>query len=215
MAAYDISNVKCTDFAYSFVDCNIWFAYLSHFRAEGASNQSVKNALYPDNHYYDYMQWIEDVIDANEKGNPDNDPSILHSHPKIIFTSLLATEIVNAYSRKISQKIYQIETGDSSKTFKQYRKEPHYRRELGMLVDDIVAYKNYCLTQNDDFRNLDFFNTIKSFTNDFDFNDYFYMNSCLIADCPIVTHDGDFTNPYNTILTKNRRILNPPRRSSR
>lgn len=211
MPAINISTVKPNDFQTYFIDCNVWLAWFKHQRTTSLkiADETYPEDINPKSHYNDYLIFIEELIESHINYDEVKDANQKNPKPKILFTSLLATEIVNAYSRNISLRLYDF--GSQTKTpFKEYRGTSHYKKELKMLIDDILTFKDYCLCTNDDFNELDFFSSISTFTTKHDFNDFFYMKSCEKWSCPIVTHDGDFDSPYNQILTVNRKILNPP-----
>jgi hypothetical protein len=207
-AAIDIDTVKPTDYPVYFIDSNIWLAYFQNNRSEIIPDKEIAKKIEPKRVYIDYLIWLNDFLEANLKGINENDKSINHHRPKILFSSLLSSEVVNAYLRNICLKLYRIDKNDMTIVFKDYRKSLRYKKDVGMLVDDIVALKDYCYTTNDDFKEMDFFNTISDFVKDNDFNDYFYIKTCIKHECPIITHDGDFKNQSVTVLTKNKSYFN-------
>ncbi len=207
MPAFDIDSVKPTDYPVFFIDSNIWLAYFQNNRSTNIPNKEIAKQIEPMRFYIDYLIWLDDFFEANVKGIDGTDKSIKHHRPKILFSSLLSSEVVNAYLRNICLKLYQIEKNDTTIKFKDYRKSIQYKKDVGILVDDIIALRDYCYTTNDDFKDMNFFDTISDFVKENDFNDYFYIKTCIKHDCPIITHDGDFKNKGVTVLTKNKKYF--------
>jgi len=210
MSAVKISEVKPTDHSAYFIDSNVWLAWFQHQRVMSLeeSKKSFPSEIKPKPEYTDYLIFLDELITHHLTYDEGKHGKLPNPKPKILFSSLLATEIVNAYSRNISQRLFKFDTKSGIKTFKEYRHTPHYRSELRMLVDDILTFKDLCVCIDDNFNELDFFNRIKEFTNKYDFNDFFYMNTCKVwGGCPIITHDGDFSHPDFHVLTMNTKML--------
>jgi hypothetical protein len=204
MPAIDLSTLNPEDYTLYFIDSNIWLAWFQYQRVQiyENTNKTIPPLLKPENEYIDYLIFLDNLIAFHE--NPQN-KSLLR--PKILFASILATEVVNVYLRKISMRLYNFDNSLRISTLKDYRNNSHYKSELGRLVDDMLTFKHLCVTVDDKFQEDDFFNTIKQFIKQNDFNDFFYMNLCRKCNCPIITHDGGFTDQDITILTRNKKLL--------
>lgn len=208
MAAIDISTVKPTDYEYFYIDSNVWLAWLQKSRIDTLS--SVPENLKVKTEYFPYIDFFEELLGAHFETDNEVIKTFKFQKPKILFTSILSTEIINAYSRNVCQALYNFENPtDQITSFKKYRitRGNHYKTELGKLLDDFSAIKDVCACVDDKFQNFDFFNSIKGFSSRYDWNDFFYLHFCRRWDSPVITHDGDFSHPDFTILTKLQRML--------
>lgn len=199
MAATDISGVAPYDHPYYFFDANAWIAALKNTRSKPL-----------DEHEKPYVTLFEAVVLTNNETDEKLLKKMKYPKPKLIMTSVLLSEIINAYMRNIAMKAYcSFHKIDLNKyDFKKdYRKDPDYKLQLKKLVDDITGFADYCLFIDDGFNALKPLDMLKVMTNKYDFNDFFYYNFCKANNYPIVTHDRDFTFKDITVITGNGRLL--------
>jgi hypothetical protein len=99
--------------------------------------------------------------------------------PKIVVTSLLLTEVVNAYMRRIAMKEFCASTNinyDPGKFKEDYRDKPgtDYKKQLKRFINDFNSFKDYTILQDDDFVNMDPYSILEGLHNyNTDFNDFY------------------------------------------
>jgi predicted nucleic acid-binding protein len=177
---------------YYFLDANVWI-------------YALQSDDWMENWQHDYSEFFYDILDSE-----------LDDPPKILMPSILFSEILNTYLRRIAMPEYmtQEEIGphDAFTFKKDYRPTQHYRDNYDQLCDDIKSYKVSIHFMDDSLiisNNPEFLNPA---IDPFDFNDYFFYLLCreFQKNNPIVvvTNDGDFQVEDIPIITKNRDLLN-------
>jgi hypothetical protein len=196
---YNIANVAPDDFKSYFFDANTWIIALK------LSRYSFE--FHYEQDYADFFDAVINVASHTETKIKKN----IKNQPSIVITSMLMSELINAYMRNIAMKMWF--GGDNtykSKKFKEdYRLDERsdYSRQLGNLTSDISAYKDYITILDDDFKNIEPFTLINSLANNCDFNDLYYYYRLLDLKIPIVTDDSDFVFQDIPIITRNPKLL--------
>lgn len=196
----DINSFPVDEYPYYYCDANVWIAELKHYSILGA-----------DAHELPYQTFIEAVVNLNM----NNDPRLakkIKNKPKIILSSLVLSEIINAFMRNVAMRAY---FGGNSeyKSFdykRDYRDNPisDYKSQLTNLCTDISSFEDYTSLENDEFASLNPFGFISQLPSiDADFNDLYYYQYLKDKDIPFVTHDKDFKFPDIQIITANPTLL--------
>lgn len=197
---HDINNVDPQSHKAYFFDANVWIAVL-----KSTARISHEYREQP------FIDFFEAVINLNTVTDPKLLKKIKYQ-PKIIVTSLLISEIINAYMRRVAMKIYFKNQGVDylTKSFKSdYRQNPSsdYESQLTNLITDFIAFKDYIELWDDELKNIDPFTILPGLNSDVDFNDYYYYYHFSKKDVPIVTIDGDFIFQDIDIITANPKLL--------
>ncbi len=204
----DIASLNPDTYPYYFFDSNVWIAQLRGLAIGGDSKDTV------------YTNFFEAVISLNLVNEPKAVKKIKHQ-PKIIVTSLLLSEIFNAYMRQVAMKLFYYEEGkkmglnnDAAKSdwrnydFKRdYRQTPHFSEQFKKLKRDFLKYKNVVEFRNDPFVEADPVSLIQEISESSDFNDFLYYYTLVESGVPIVSDDGDFCFQDIEIVTANKKLL--------
>ncbi len=182
-----------------FCDANVWIAVLKNSGSKGTEKRDQP-----------YIDFFDAVINLNNV----SDPKVLKkikNQPKFVLTSMLVSEIINAYMRNVAMRLF-YGGGDEYKKHdfkKEYRDLTHsdYFKELKALTSDISAFKDYVILMDDDFNKINPINLFSSLKSNFDFNDYYYYALLLGKDIPIITHDKDFSFQDIEIITTQSELL--------
>ena len=203
---FKINNVTPQDYKLFFCDANVWIAALKYF---GSGPQ--KNYEAP------YVDFFQAIIELNV--NIKNEPKLakkIKNKPKIVLTSVVLSETINAYMRGIAMKAYF--NGDTTGySFKNdYRDNPNsdYKTQFDNLVSDISAFKDYTVLIDDDFSNIKPFELLKNMPSNTDFNDFYYYKLLKDKKIPIITHDTDFLFEDIPIITNNHKLLKKSNKKS-
>lgn len=205
---YDIQSTSPDSFPFYFIDSNVWIAQL---RSLGTSPNSLDEP---------YVNFFEGIVSLNVETNVKVIKKIKHK-PKIIVTSLLLSEIFNAYMRQIAMKLYYYQEGVKNglndnaalsdwKNYdfkKDYRITNDYNNQLKKLKKDFLAYNDYIQYRDDSFNQLGPKSIIESISDTSDFNDFYYYYSLIEEQIPIVTNDSDFCFMDFPIITANPKLL--------
>ena len=174
-----------------FVDANVWIYSLQSF---GSLT----------NWEEEYYQFFFDIIDSS-----------LDPKPKILMPTLLLSEIINTYLRKVAMPDYKIEQGISSGTmidFKiDYRPTTHYKDSYEKMMDDIYNLGESVKYIDDSLISTNESILLNNPNDTFDFNDYFYYNLCKELNksekTVLLTNDSDFIINDLELITNNRSLL--------
>lgn len=183
-----------------FCDANVWIAILKAYGLGGVDNAEVP-----------YRDFFEAIINLNEINDPEVAKKIKNK-PKIILTSLLLSEIINTYMRKVAMKAF-FGGGDTYKglNFKDaYRDNPtsDYKKQITTFVSDFNIFLGYTVLWDDEFQNLSPENLLSLMTSlPIDFNDLYFIQQLKNKNIPIVTHDKDFLSQDLFIITDNPSLL--------
>jgi predicted nucleic acid-binding protein len=172
-----------------FIDANVWIYYL----------QSVSQLKH---HEKIYTTFLDDIITSS-----------LDPQPMVLMPTILLSEIINTYLRKIAMKEFISLNGITSYLdFKNdYRPTSHFKTSYSQILDDILSYDDLFEPVNNGslFQSTNF---IKNNTSNLDFNDTAYYHYCIEysknSKITIVTNDSDFAVEDIPILTVNRDLLN-------
>jgi hypothetical protein len=195
----DITRVSATAYSYYFFDANCWVTQLLY--TSGTLNQVKRNQPLK------YVNFFSSVITAATSHG--NKPTA--SRPKIIVTSLLISEIFNAYMH-LKHSVYQ-KTNPTCQNFKKdYRPTADYERQTKILSSDFEAYKDYILIESDYVKEIDPFTLFQSVSPTNDFNDVFLYFQLIeirktMNPIAIVTDDSDFVFEGIDIITANATLL--------
>ena len=141
--------------------------------------------------------------------------STLEPKPRILFPTMLFSEALNTWLKKIAMEEYKalkgIRDGDRFYFKRDYRPTAHYRENYERICEDVSSFKSSLLFIDDSCVVVgDPPMYIKPIF-DFDFNDYFYYQICREFQksnpVTILTNDGDFQISDIPIVTSNRPLL--------
>lgn len=190
---------------YYFFDANAWLAYLV-----GSDNLQGKRG----EHYANLLEgivYINGIIDSK---------TLKHYKfiPKIVVSSLLFSEIYNAYLHNIAYVEY-LENSNFSRDdfkYKEYRKSKDFLKKKALMQANIEASYTCLLFIDDNFKALNPLNLIGNLPITSDFNDFFYYTWLKYIQSEnfkisIVTDDSDFTFEDIEILTFNHTLRQLPK----
>lgn len=192
---------KITDFdpalrPYYFFDANVWIAVLA-----GRNTINVKP----------YVDFFEAVINLNIlQGKALSKLQKQNKYqPKIIMTSLLMSEIFNAYMRKVAMKQYYPEHEYKNKEYKgEYRKTADHSSQLIRLKENFLSYQDFFELKNDKFGDgITPSEICNQLLSDADFNDFYYYFRFYDEKIPLVTDDGDFIFQGVEVITNNKNLF--------
>ena len=197
---YDIQKVSSDQFESYFFDANSWII-------------AIKLSNYSSEHIYEkkYADFFDAVINSASLTDPKLIKKLTYQ-PTISITSMLISELINAYMRRIAMRMwFDKEGGDyKQKNFKDdYRtnKQTDYNKQLKSLINDIASYKDFTKVIDDDFKNIDPFTFINDLSDSCDFNDLYYYYRFIESKTCIVTDDADFLFQDIPIVTGNPKLL--------
>lgn len=200
--AYLISDIRLLspdEFEFLFFDSNAWISALKN-----------TGRLSLEQHEKPYVYFFEAVIELHSHMGTKRAKKIKH-FPKIVVTSLLLSEIINAYMRRVAMVVYYNSLQVNPKDYdykKHYRKTDDFKKQLKNLITDFVAFKDYISLQDDGFINLDPYTILPAMNPENDFNDFYYYYYLMEKNIPIITHDADFAFQDVAILTASHTLLN-------
>lgn len=195
----DITKISPNTYSYYFFDANSWITqllYTSGTLKEAHRNQPEK-----------YVNFFSGVITAATRQG--NKPTA--DKPKIIITSLLISEIFNAYMR-LKFDSYQKTHPECKKFKRDYRSTTDYTKQTKALISDFEAFKDYVHLESDYIKEIDPYTLLQSVSSVNDFNDiYLYFQLIEIKkmknSIAIVTDDADFVFDGIDIITANSTLL--------
>jgi predicted nucleic acid-binding protein len=190
----DLSEIFPEDFPFYFIDTNIWIAYIKR--------DTQKNKFEP------YFDFIDGIVNIN---NSDvSTRKRIKNIPKIILSSVLLSEIINAYLRRVAMRAFYNDKLDGKDFKKDYRDFLHsdYPKQVSFITSEIMAFESVLHLQNDGFDSDFDISTLVNLGKN-DFNDFYYSAICSREKIPILTEDFDFTNFKDniSIFTKSAKIL--------
>ncbi|MVM40393.1 hypothetical protein GO730_26605 [Spirosoma sp. HMF3257] len=198
---YQIFNIKGyspEEYPFYFFDANVWIAKLKS-----------SNNLHLDTFDADYLNLFDAIITL--QNHPPAIRKKIKGHiPKIVMTSMLLSEIINTYMRKISMRNFYPTGPIDPNAFKNFRKQLAYKKDLLNLISDIQAFDDYVYQVDDDFGNVyktDILSSLSRKAMDHDFNDYYYYHLFKNKGIAIVTRDSDFTFEDQIIVTGHPDLL--------
>ncbi len=199
---YDIKDFPPEDSPVYYFDANIWISALKYYGIGIGNKYEVP-----------YQSFVEALINLNEIKDPEAEKHVKNK-PKIILTSLVLSEIINAFMRNVAMKAYFDKLGFNHKNFSfknDYRDNPKsdYKSQLSNLATDLIALSDYTLLMNDEFDVIDPFSFLPDLVSlGQDFNDYYYFQFLKSKNIPYITHDKDCKFENIIIITANKELLN-------
>jgi len=197
---HDIENVPPDQFESYFFDANSWII-------------AIKLSYHSQEHPYEkkYADFFDAVINAASLVDPKLIRKLKHK-PNISITSMLMSELINAYMRKIAMRMWfgggQVYKTKNFKEDYRLKEDSDYSKQLKILVNDIISYKDFTTVVDDDFKKIDPFTFIGNLSNTCDFNDlYYYYRFVELKNTCIVTDDADFLFQDIPIITGNPKLL--------
>ncbi|WP_372772373.1 hypothetical protein [Mangrovibacterium sp.] len=195
-----LSLTECApdSFPCYFFDANVWIALLRY-------NQTDKK----EKRFVPYIDLFEAIINLNTITDPKIVKRIKYQ-PQIAVTSMLVSEIINAYLRNVAMPAFFPNSKPGEKNFKRdYRqfKYSDYDKQLKLIVDDIQAYSFVYKLMCDKFDSLNSIDMLNSLTRDIDFNDLYYQQLMEVENVAIVTDDKDFSSCSVNVITANPKLL--------
>lgn len=185
--------------------------------------QSLKNAcVRPIDYFVDANVWIyalrgDDKLRGWQKEYVDYFYEIIESslEPKILFPTMLFSEVLNTWLKKIAMEEYKALNGipESGRFYfkRDYRPTAHYRENYERICEDVSSFKSSLLFIDDSCVVVGDPPIYIKPVFDFDFNDYFYYQICREFQksnpVTILTNDGDFQISDIPIVTSNKTLL--------
>lgn len=191
----DLKDFDPQTYPVYFFDANIWIALIK----QNNLNKKEKG-------FDDYINLFDAIINLNGISDPKALKKIKYK-PRIAITSMLLSEIINAYLRRIAMPSF---LNNSYGDFKKdYRENIHsdYDKQLKIIISDILSYSFLFQFVDDDFSAFNHDVFLSSLNRNVDFNDLYYLNLMEKNSIAIVTHDKDFNSPNVNILTSNYKLL--------
>jgi hypothetical protein len=198
---YDIKTFSPEEYPYYFLDSNVWIAALKYY---GVGNTNA--------YEIPYQGFFDAIVNLNEINDPKAEKHIKNK-PKIVLTSLVLSEIINAFMRNVAMKAYFDKLGFNHRNYvfkNDYRDNSNsdYKSQLSNLCSDIVALSDYTLLMNDSFDIIDPFSFLPNLVNiDQDFNDLYYYHFLRENKIPFVSHDKDCKFEDIVIITASKELL--------
>lgn len=190
-----------------FFDTNAWLAYL-------AASDNLQGSR--GEHYANFL---EGVIYLNGITNPKQ-LKCYKFIPKIVVSSLLFSELCNAYFHQIAYVSYLEKSGyaRSDYSFKEYRKNADFLKKKALLQANIEATQNSLLFVDDYFNELKPLELLQNLPLTSDFNDFYYYSWLKHIEktglkISIVTDDGDFSYEDIEIITYNDTLRKLPKKN--
>jgi predicted nucleic acid-binding protein len=195
--AYKLTNILPESHPFYFFDANIWIAILK--------NNQYDNA---EKHYHPYIDFFESIVNLNTI----TDTKILKkvkNVPKIAFTSMLLSEIINAYLRNVAMPAFLRCKPGEGNFKKDYRENIYsdFDKQIKILVSDIQQFDFLLHIVDDSFSKIGIGNSLNLLDRKIDFNDLYYSLLMKELNIPIVTHDKDFKYDSISIITTNNILL--------
>lgn len=197
---HKIDTLIPEDYPLIFCDANVWITTLKYFGSIGVGTEEQP-----------YQDFIEAVINLNN----ENDPVIskkIKNRPKIVLTSILLSEIINAYMRNVAMKAF-FGGGEIYKSMSykyDYRDNPSsdFKKKLNDLCSDICAFQDYTVVFDDSFKTINPYSILPSLSSfDADFNDIYYYHFLNHHQMPFITHDKDCKFKDIIIGTNQKNLL--------
>lgn len=195
--AFKLTNILPESHQFYFFDANIWIAILK--------NNQYDNA---EKYYQPYIDFFESIVNLNTI----TDTKILKkvkNVPKIVFTSMLLSEIINAYLRNVAMPAFLRCKPGEGNFKKDYRENVYsdFDKQIKILVSDIQQFSFLFHIVDDSFSKIGIGNSLNLLDRKIDFNDLYYSLLMKELSIPIVTHDKDFKFDSITIITTNSILL--------
>ncbi len=179
------ANVEPTNY---FVDANVWIYSLQQFDTLAGWED-------------DYYQFFFDIVES-----PLN--------PKLLMPTLLLSEIVNTFLRKIAMVEFRDSLQPLPQSFefkRDYRPTAHFRQKYEQMMDDIHSLRNSIRFVDDGIISKKGSLLLDKCIGNFDYNDFLYHNFCCDfckqEKLTMLTNDGDFYVSEYNIVTSNRKLL--------
>jgi len=191
----DISKIGPADFPLFFFDTNVWIAILKYF---GSIQNNPREEA--------YLKLFESIVEMYQTNSIYSKSHL----PKIVLTSVLFSEIITTYLRKIAMPRYFNKEDCSGIDYKSaYRDNPlsDYKNQLQILKDDLKCFKEYTKLFSDEFDKIDPFGWFNQMPLRIDFNDFYFNKLFSNTKICIVTDDIDFYTSEMTVVTNNRKLL--------
>ena len=203
MTNYNIKKVTDYEAAQReryFIDANVWIAVL-----KGVAS------LQPSNYEMPYVEFFDSIIQLNLLEDRRGLKALKKQgkfQPKIVMTSMLMSEIFNAYMRNVAMKLYYSKEELKRNDYKRnYRNTPDHDKQLKRLKDEFLAFYDYMEIKDDEFSKNDPKLICSQLKSDSDFNDQYYYYLLTDSNIPIVTGDRDFIFQDIEIITNNNELL--------
>ncbi|HMV10462.1 MAG TPA: hypothetical protein PKL56_19825 [Cyclobacteriaceae bacterium] len=205
----DITKVSPASYQYFFFDANIWITNLL--------NVSGKLPQVPRPQSTKYCHFFSEVVKLATRP-PITQKTVPPVRPKIVVTSLLVSELFNAYMHLMFD-VYK-KTDPACTVFKKhYRGSDDYEKQMRILASDFEAFREYVHIESDYIQEIDPYTIFQCVSPVNDFNDlysYYQMIEVQKTRNPIaiVTDDADFVFSGIDIITANSTLLNLNKKGS-
>lgn len=169
-----------------FLDSNTWIWYLM---AEQFGDEILKK----DWQKY-YVEFVRGTVLLNSYKDKKTLKGVKHQ-PKIVMTSLLLSEVLNAYLRLLMKEhIDNLPTEKEKKdyTFKKFRDTLTYKEQHRAIIDVFQGMSPFLHFIDDEFNALKPLELLINLSDKYDFNDFYYYNLLKNKHITVVTDDGDF-----------------------
>lgn len=186
-----VSELNISSHSLYFCDTMVWIAALKHY---GIGNIESREK--------EYIRFIEKIVEYSIESN--------EGKPQIAMTSMLLSEIINTYMRKVAMKTYFGDKFHGGLNFKSsYRDNPEadYRKQLNNIITDLKCFEDYIVFIDDSFIELKPFDMLDNLTDTIDYNDYYYYCILKKHNIPIITDDSDILFEDILIFTNHNKLL--------
>lgn len=200
----DIKKYQPTPVGRYLFDANIWLLLLKP--------PSELNSI--EFEYSKFMDKISTLQSVQKKSNKVE-------FPKIVITSLIISEVYNAYLRNEfnnwkGDKMYEaeltkdrekIENAEKLNLKSDFRKSDEYLESMKIFQSDFLAFEEYMQVLDDDAENIDVIDIVKHMPANTDFNDYYYYVFAKKKKLAMVTNDKDYVFANLEIITNSPTLL--------
>lgn len=197
---YNISECSPDEHSLYFLDANVWIAVLKHTGSQALVGKEQQ-----------YVDFFEAVV-AYHSLQPSLQKKLKHV-PKFVMTSLLLSEVINAYMRKVAMVAFFSARGESAKNYDfktYYRPISDYATRLRSIITDIQAFADFIVFEDDQFLAvdpMDLLSELSANPNQYDFNDLYFGRIARLQDWALVTNDGDSLFDEVPIITAKESLL--------
>ena len=194
-----LSEIVPEDYPYYFFDTNVWIYYLK------------STAISPTVHWQrPYLDFVDAVFQAASMEDPKLTKR-MKNVPKVIVTSLLQAELINAYLGQVVLKQAQDRYANDELTLKRYRNThpTEYKSKLDDFLENFLAFEEYFYYLDDSFRDLGPNSLLRSLDRNADYNDLYYAKHLILwgKSVCVITNDQDFSFPNLNVATTNNILL--------
>ncbi|SJZ67590.1 hypothetical protein SAMN04488128_1011149 [Chitinophaga eiseniae] len=159
----------------------------------------------PDPDYNPYINFHDRIVGSSQKDG------IKILMPAIVMSELIGKHVAigfDEYLNNLKIKVTFEGAKERKKYFKEtYRKTDHYLGRLKGICDSIKDYYRHLDFLSDNLQSFKLSDILKNPPLHMEFNDHLLARIAGFYQCPLITHDGDFSVEDVPIFTANRQLL--------